>query len=169
MLRRSLAKAMSLFSLLALAIALPATADADDSDKWGSLPGWEVFKTGQGYADLVASLEAAVAANKMGIVARASATAGAKKVLDKVIPGNMVVGVYHPRFAVPMLEASVPAGIEAPIRFYVTENEDKTATLSYKTPSTVFAPYLDGNDKLQALADELDGVFANIAKEATKM
>jgi uncharacterized protein (DUF302 family) len=42
-----------------------------------------------------------------------------------------------------VLGASVAAGIEAPIRIYVTENQDGTATLSYKKPSAVFAPYAD--------------------------
>jgi len=60
----------------------------------------------------------------MGLVNRASATLDAKRVLDLSIPGNMVIGVYHPRFAVRMLKASVRAGIEAPTRFYITENAD---------------------------------------------
>jgi uncharacterized protein (DUF302 family) len=64
-----------------------------------------------------------------------------------------------------MLQASVPAGIEAPIRFYVTEEEDGTASLHYRTPSDVFAPY-DG-DGLDAVAAELDTIFARIAADAT--
>lgn len=76
----------------------------------------------------------------------------------------MVIGVYHPRFAVRMLKASVPAGIEAPIRFYITENADKTATLTYRTPSSLFAPY--GSADLDTMARELDGIFAAIAKDA---
>jgi uncharacterized protein (DUF302 family) len=78
----------------------------------------------------------------------------------------MVVGLYHPRFAVPMLEASIPAGIEAPIRVYLTENADSTADLSYKKPSAVFAPYSDGGQALKDLAEELDEVFAAIASQA---
>ena len=54
----------------------------------------------------------------------------------------MVVGLYHPRFAVRMLEASFAAGIEASIRVYITEHSDGSATLSYKKPSTVFPPYM---------------------------
>ncbi len=65
-----------------------------------------------------------------------------------------------------MLAASVPAGIEAPIRFYITENRDGTATLSYKTPSAVFAPYAVGGGKLEEMAKELDALFAKIAREA---
>lgn len=132
---------------------------------WDNLPGWSVSKTTHSYKALVERLDAAVAANKMGLVTRASATMGAAS-LGKTIPGNMVVGVYRPDFAIRMLEASIPAGIEAPIRFYITENADGTATLSYKKPSAVFAPYTDGGDKLTAVAAELDGIFAKIASEA---
>jgi uncharacterized protein (DUF302 family) len=99
-------------------------------------------------------------------VTKASATVGAKQMLDKEIPGNTVIGVYRPDFAVRMLEASIPAGIEAPIRFYVTENADGTADLSYKTPSFVFAPYEDGGEALKSLAAELDAIFAKIAADA---
>jgi uncharacterized protein (DUF302 family) len=67
-----------------------------------------------------------------------------------------------------MLNASVSAGIEAPVRFYISENPDGTATLSYKMPSFVFAPYFDeGGDALKALVVELDGIFAKIGNAAT--
>jgi uncharacterized protein (DUF302 family) len=128
--------------------------------------GWQMMKTPHSYADLVARLETAIADNKMGLVARASATVGAKAMLKKDIPGNTVIGVYRPDFAVRMLEASTAAGIEAPIRFYVTENPDGTATLSYKTPSFVFTPYTDGGQALKDLAAELDVIFAKIAADA---
>lgn len=132
---------------------------------WDNLPGWSVHKTAHSYANLIERLDTAVKANKMGLVTRASATKGAAS-LGKTIPGNAVIGVYRPDFAIRMLEASVPAGIEAPIRFYITENTDGTATLSYKKPSAVFAPYTDGGDKLKEMAAELDGIFAKIAGEA---
>ena len=129
--------------------------------------GWVVLPSMHSYQDLIARVDQAAKANKIGVVTRASATVGAKKVLDKTIPGNMVIGLYHPRFAVRMLEASVAAGIEAPIRIYLTENGDGTATLSYKTPSHVFAPYMaEGGDGLKALAVELDQLLENLAIEA---
>ena len=131
-----------------------------------AMPGWVVHKTQHSYTDLVDRLDQAVKANKMGVVSRASATVGAKKILKQDIPGNMVIGVYHPRYAVRMLEASIPAGIEAPIRFYVTENDDGTASLSYKLPTAVFAPYADGGQALKDLAAELDAVFDAIAQQA---
>ena len=59
--------------------------------------------------------------------------------------------------------------IEAPIRFYVTENEDGTAMLSYKMPSSVFAPYIpEAGTGLTGLASELDVKFAAIARDAIK-
>ena len=67
-----------------------------------------------------------------------------------------------------MLDASIDAGIEAPIRFYITENADGGTTLSYKTPTYVFAPYMvDGKLQLRELAEELDQVFAAIATRTT--
>jgi len=159
--RALLVPLVSLLLLLPLAAA-PSAAQAELMEQLG----WKVTKTGHGYADLVARLEQAIADNKMGLVARASATVGAKQMLKKDIPGNTVIGVYRPDFAVRMLDASVAAGIEAPIRFYVTENADGSATLSYKTPSHVFAPYEDGGQALKDLAAELDGIFAKIAAAA---
>ncbi len=145
-----------------VAIAAPGPASAAG---WEAPAGWSVTKTSHSYKGLIERLNKAVKANKMGLVTRASATLGAKS-LGTTIPGNMVVGVYRPDFAIRMLEASVPAGIEAPIRFYITENEDGTATLGYKTPSAVFAPYAEGGDKLKELAKELDALFAKIVREA---
>jgi len=150
-----------LLAAFLLSPGVPAQAAA-----WNPPAGWSVIDTAHGYKTLIARLDAAVKANKMGLVSRASATLGAKAMLKQTIPGNMVVGVYRPDFAVRMLAASVPAGIEAPIRFYITENPDGTATLSYKKPSTAFAPYADGGQALRELAAELDALFAKIAKEA---
>lgn len=128
--------------------------------------GWQVHPTGFNYEALLAKTTAAIKAEKMGLVTQASASAGAKgQGID--IPGNRVLGVYRNDYARRMLKASVAAGIEAPIRFYVTENDDQTATLSYKTPSTVFGPYMaDGGEELRDLAIELDVVFAAIATKA---
>ena len=151
---------LGLAAIAAISLAAPLSAAPE---------GMVVTPTKHSYQELIDRLDEAAAKHKMGIVSRASATIGAKKVLDKTIPGNMVVGVYHPRFAVRMLEASIPAGIEAPIRFYITENEDGTATLRYRKPSAVFAPYDDGGEALDELAAELDEVFAAIAADATGM
>lgn len=149
-------------AIFATAVSIIA-ARAEISER----PGWAVLPSPHAYSVLVVRVIAAAKTHKIGVVAQASATVGAKRVLKKDIAGNMVIGLYHPRFAVPMLEASVAAGIEAPIRVYLTENADGTSTLSYKLPSHVFAPYMDeGGDKLKALAAELDTLFAALAADA---
>ncbi len=152
-----------LLATLCLFLVLGFPANSQIAER----PGWSVISTNHDYGTLVDRVLSAAKSHKIGVVSHASATVGAKRVLNRDIPGNSVIGLYHPRFAVRMLEASVAAGIEAPIRVYVTENGDGSATLSYKTPSHVFAPYLDeGGDELKALAIELDALFAALAKQA---
>lgn len=147
-------KALAACLLSALVAVAPAAAAPPDDIM--AIPTRHDFDT------LWSRLESAVEANDMGIVARASASRGAAA-RGVTIPGNAVVMVFRNDFAVRMLEADVMAGIEAPLRFYVTENADGTATLSYRPPSAVFAPY---GASLSPLADELDRIFARIAADA---
>lgn len=149
-----------LAGLMLAAVALPAHAAGLEQR-----PGWKVFATKMTFAALSEKLDGAVKANKMGVVTTASASDGAKA-QGIVIPGNRVIGVYRNDFARRMLAASLQAGIEAPIRFYIVENADNTASLAYKTPSAVFEPYLAGaGPDLKAVASELDGIFAKIAAD----
>ena len=127
------------------------------------LPGTQIIKTDAGFKGLWDKLEAAVKANGMFVVTGASASRGASGRGIK-IPGNLVIVVYRNDFAVRMLKASVPAGIEAPLRFYVTENADGTASLTYRTPSATFKPY--GSADLDRMAAELDAIWAKIVKQA---
>lgn len=126
-------------------------------------PGTQVIATKYGFKDLWDRLEAAAKSNRMGIVGRASASMGAKS-QGFNIAGNAIVMVFRNDFARRMLAASVPAGIEAPLRFYVTENAGGSATLTYRIPSSVFAPY--ENADLDAMAKELDVIFEKIASQA---
>jgi uncharacterized protein (DUF302 family) len=151
-------------ALAGMVMVLLAVGQAARAENPTPYPGTVVLQTGHSYADLVSRLDAAVKANKMGLVTRASATKGAAS-LGKMIPGNMVVGVFRPDFAIRMLDASVAAGIEAPLRFYITENADGTANLTYRKPSAVFAPY--EVPALDDMAKELDRIFEKIAAEAT--
>ncbi len=149
-----------LLPLLILTAALGAQA-SDPAPR----DGWKVVVTGYSYPELWERLKVTIKENKMGLVTTASATVGAAN-QGFTIPGNRVVGVYRNDFARRMLEASVAAGIEAPIRFYLTENPDGTATLSYKTPSYVFAPYMEeGGAELKAVAEELDVIFQAIFEQ----
>ncbi len=130
--------------------------------------GWVVMRSSMRFERLGQRLEAAIASNGMNMVSTASASDGAKA-QGISIPGNRVVGVFRNDFARRMLAASIPAGIEAPIRFYLTENVDGTSTLAYRTPSAVFAPYAaNTGPQLTALATELDAIFDRIAEDTIK-
>ena len=130
--------------------------------------GWVIIETQKSYPDLIDAVKTATKANGMGVVTQAGPTKAAAG-RGITIPGNRVIGVFNNDFAVRILALSTAAMIEAPIRFYVTENPDGTATLSYKTPSHVFAPYLDeGGAALAELAGALDARFAAIAEAAGK-
>lgn len=156
---------MRLLRVLCLSMcwAIPAVA-GDISPR----PGWVVLPTQKPHAALLADLRSAVKSHKMGVVTQAGPTQTARnRGID--IPENRVVGVFNNDFAVKVLATSTAAMIEAPIRFYVTENGDGTATLSYKTPGHVFAPYEDeGGPALAALAGQLDGIFDRIAQAAIR-
>ncbi len=127
-------------------------------------PGTRTIKTQSGFKALWDKLESAVKANGMYVVTRASASRGASG-RGIEIPDNLVIGVFRNDFAVRMLKASVPSGIEAPLRFYVTENADGTASLTYRKPSATFAPY--GSGDLDKMAAELDAIWEKIVKQAT--
>lgn len=150
--------------VLLLVMGLPALIGAGPSrGAETALPGTTTIKTRQGFDALITRVEKSIADRKMGLVAQASASRGAAARGVK-IPGNAVLMVFRNDYAVRMLAASVPAGIEAPLRLYITENPDGTASLTYRMPSAVFAPY--GSPALDAMAKELDAVFRNIARDA---
>ncbi|MHA6265072.1 DUF302 domain-containing protein [Arenibacterium sp. CAU 1754] len=136
------------------------------ADQLAARDGWVVIPTTKTHGDLIDAVISATRANKMGVVTQAGPTQSAAN-RGITIPGNRVIGVFNNDFAVKILNLSPAAMIEAPVRLYVTENPDGTATLSYKTPSFVFAPYTDeGGDALMALAAQLDDRFAAIAHAA---
>lgn len=148
--------------------AMAQTAPASSATKPISpRQGWVITSTPHSFPVLVQRLEAAIQTQKMGMVNFASASDGAKA-QGITIPGNRVVGVFRNDYARRMLVASLASGIEAPVRFYLTENADGTATLSYRPPGTIFAPYVaEASPDLKILADELDAIFSKIAAEAS--
>lgn len=149
-----------LILFLLLALALPARAENP-----APYSGTRLIETGFGFETYVEKLLSAARAQGMGIVAQACADCGANAI-GVTIPGNRVIMVFRPDFAVRMLDASVAAGIEAPLRLYVTERPDGTATLSYRLPSHTFAPY--DVPALDAMANELDDILAGIVVDSLK-
>ncbi|QFT72323.1 DUF302 domain-containing protein [Ruegeria sp. THAF33] len=152
---------MKAFIPLLCLIALPLWAQTAPD-------GWAVYPTRKPYAELVDATKAAIKENGLIVVTQAGPTkAAAARGIS--IPGNRVIGAFNNDYAVRVLETSVHAMIEAPIRFYITENKDGTANLSYKTPSFVFAPYVsEGGQNLMDIAAELDSTFQSIAERAVK-
>ncbi|WP_299744457.1 DUF302 domain-containing protein [uncultured Tateyamaria sp.] len=152
-------------TLAILALILPPlAAQAEMAPR----EGWSVTPTTKSYDQLIADVKTAAKANKMGVVTQAGPT-GAAKSRGITIPGNRVIGLFNNVYAVNILNLSTAAMIEAPVRVYVTENADGTATLSYKTPSSVFAPYTEeAGPGLATLAQDLDAIFAAISDQATQ-
>ena len=148
-----------LFPVLLLALTPPAVFGQSTP----ALPGTRTVASPHGFDALAARLEKSIESNKMGLVAQASASRGAAARGVK-IRGNLVLMVFRNDYAVRMLAASVPAGVEAPLRIYVTEDADGKASVTWRTPSAVFAPY--GGAELNALARELDPVFEKIVRDA---
>jgi uncharacterized protein (DUF302 family) len=109
------------------------------------------------------ALEKAVTEHKMAVVCHANAqrAAAARGV---TIRGNQVLMVFRNDFAVRLLAAEPQAGFEAPIRIYVYENADGTATVSYVPPSAVLGPYK--HSEVKAVAAELDPIFKAIVDGA---
>ncbi len=149
-------------AVLAASIAAAVPAPASESTPRA---GTQVIETRFSFDVLWNRLKQAIKTNGMGIVAQACASCGAKG-RGVTIPGNAVVMVFRNDFAVRMLDASVAAGIEAPLRFYLTANADGTAALAFRKPSTTFAPY--GSAKLDEVARELDAIWDNIVRDTLK-
>ena len=149
---------MRRFALLGLTAvvcfaALPARAEEGRVTAVSKAP----FKT------VARALEQAVADKKMGLVCHANAQRGAAA-RGVRIKGNQVLMVFRNDYAVRLLAADPAAGFEAPIRIYLYENPDGTATVTYLRPSAVFAPY--AHPEVRAVAAELDPVVAAIVGQA---
>lgn len=140
-----------------IATSVDARAESDP-------PGLVTIGTRHDFKSLVERLETAIKDNKMLVVARASASAGAAG-RGVTIPGDAVLLVFRNDFAVRMLAARASAGIEAPIPIHVFETGAGTASLGYRLPTTIFKPY--GHAELDRMASELDLIFGRIIKTAT--
>ncbi|MEP3247122.1 MAG: DUF302 domain-containing protein [Sneathiella sp.] len=152
-------------TLLFLALLVAGFLSANTVKADGHAKMMKTYQTTQQFAPFLDRLKQAIATEKMGVVAEACADCGARKI-GVTIPGNRVVMVFHPRFAVRMLKASLDAGIEAPLRLYVTE-QPEGARLSFRLASDVFAPYASSGD-LVDMAKELDAILLRIAEQATR-
>lgn len=151
---------VSIVVVMAAAIMTVSPVRADTG-----LGDMQVYVSSQKFDAFLERLKTSISEEKMGVVAEACADCGARSIGIE-IPGNRVVMVFNPHFAVRMLKANIDAGIEAPLRLYVTETPSGIQ-LSYRKPSAVFAPYASSGD-LVKLANELDIILEKIAKRAVQ-
>ena len=115
------------------------------------------------FARVAEALEKAIAQENMVLVCHADAQRGAAA-RGVTIKGNQVFMVFRNDFAVRLIAADPAAGFEAPIRIYVYENPDGTATVSYARPTTVLSAYR--HPDVAAVAAELDAIFKRIVDRA---
>jgi uncharacterized protein (DUF302 family) len=115
------------------------------------------------FPKVAAALEEAIAEARMALVCHANAQRGAAA-RGVQIRGNQVLMVFRNDFALRLIAADPTAGFEAPIRIYIYENPDGTATVSYAPPSAVFAPYR--HPEVQAVAAELEPIFRTLVDRA---
>lgn len=150
-----------------LMVLLSTPLGAQEVADMASRDGWSVTPTAKPFDDLVEDARQAAGAGGLAVVTMAGPTeAAVARGID--VPGNRVIGLFNNDYAVRILRLSTPAMIEAPMRVYVTENADGTATLSYRLPSEVLAPYVADAPDLEPIGAELDDAFAKVADAATQ-
>ncbi len=115
------------------------------------------------FRQVAEALEKSIAEQKMALVCHANAQRGAAA-RGVSIKGNQVLMVFRNDFAVRLLAAEPAAGFEAPIRIYLYENPNGTATVTYLPPSAVFASYR--HPEVRAVASELEPIFRTIVERA---
>ena len=144
---------LSVIAFAAVVLAVPVAAQEGKVTLTSKAP----------FAKVADALEKAIGEQKMALVCHANAQQGAAA-RGVRIAGNQVFMVFRNDFAVRLLEAAPAAGFEAPIRIYLYENRDGTATLAYAKPSAVFKPY--PHPEVGRVAAELDPIFERIAAQA---
>ena len=112
----------------------------------------------------VKSFRKAIKANGFNVVGVAYANCAIKSRFNEKVAGNRVFMFFRPDYARRMLQASIAAGIEAPLRAYVTETPDGTAKLTYRLPSHVFGAY--DVPALTKMGEELDDRVAKLVEDA---
>ncbi|MEQ8331668.1 DUF302 domain-containing protein [Nisaea sp.] len=150
--------------LLAVILVLVLAAGTTRAEVAKPYSGMVIVATGKPFGGFVKALSSAIKSRGFNIVGVACATCAAKS-QGVTIPGNRVFFFFKPAYAVRMLAASEAAGIEAPIRIYVTEAPDGSAVATYRLPSHVFGAYKV--PALDTLGGELDVDVEAILAAAT--
>jgi len=150
--------AAALLLAVALLAAPPqARADDDEPEAVGPYPGTVSLGCSYSLADTVRRLEKSIRANGMTLVQTVNSGGRGQT-------GVSVLLVSSSDYWGRILKVNQLAGMEMPIRIYVTDQGNRTAAVIYRAPSSIFALY-DSPD-LDRIAIDLDQVFAKIVDDA---
>ncbi len=118
----------------------------------------------QNFQTTVKQLETALQSRGFMIVARADHQ-NMLRMVGANTKGALTIEFGKPDMMKMHLPAHPEIGLEMPMRIYVWERGDGKTVVSYHRPSAVFAAY--GPD-LKMMGDMMDGMFDQIAADATK-
>ncbi len=118
----------------------------------------------QNFQTTVKQLETALQTRGFMIVARADHQ-NMLRMVGANTKGALTIEFGKPDMMKMHLPAHPEIGLEMPMRIYVWERGDGKTVVSYHRPSAVFAAY--GPD-LKMMGDMMDGMFDQIAADATK-
>lgn len=118
----------------------------------------KTFTTNLSADEAVAALKSGIEETGMRLVAHINGQANAR-LIGEAVPADQILEVFHPSYAVRLWRVCKPAGYDIPLRIHVYEQDGDTH-IACRMPKTVFAPYRC--DALNAIAEELQGVFENI-------
>lgn len=150
--------ALALLSMaLAVGPAPVARADEDEPEAVGPYPGTVSLASSYPLADAVRRLEKSVRANGMTLVQTVNSGGRGQTAVSVVLVSS---SDYWGR----ILKVNQLAGMEMPIRLYVTDTGNKTSAVIYRAPSSIFALY--DSPELDRIAIDLDQLFAKIVDDA---
>ncbi|MBI1425005.1 MAG: DUF302 domain-containing protein [Gammaproteobacteria bacterium] len=109
--------------------------------------------------DIAQVLITSIELNKMRVVAHINGQANAAKI-GKTVPGDQILEVFRPDFAVRVWQACKPAGMDIPLRIHIYENAAGMTVVAFRTATETFAPY--ANAELSEIGKELDTIFTSI-------
>ncbi len=118
----------------------------------------------QNFQTTVKQLETALQSRAFMIVARADHQ-NMLRMVGASTKGALAIEFGKPDMMKMHLPAHPEIGLEMPMRIYVWERGDGKTVVSYRRPSAVFAAY--GPD-LKMMGDMMDGIFDQVAADATK-
>jgi len=118
----------------------------------------------QNFQTTVKQLETALQSRAFMVVARADHQ-NMLRMVGANTKGALTIELGKPDMMKMHLPAHPEIGLDMPMRIYVWERADGKTVVSYHRPSAVFAAY---GPELQMMGDMMDGMFDQIAADATK-